>query len=243
MYETVFSPGRIGSLSLENRLVVPAMTSLLSDPDGVPTEEMMAYYARKSMGGWGLIITENIRVAPHGGASVRLPGLWEDRQIPGHRALVRRVHDAGGKLCAQIYHAGPQASRAVSGVQPTAPSALCLSGYSEVPRELTEEEIRVLVADFASAARRAVEAGYDAIELHGAHGYLIGRFLSGRSNKRTDRYGGTLEGRNQFLREILTAVRAEIGPAFPLLLRLSASEYIEGGITPAETAVTAMMAE
>ena len=243
MYETVFSPGRIGSLSLENRLVVPAMTSLLSDPDGVPTEEMMAYYARKAMGGWGLIITENIRVAPHGGASVRLPGLWEDRQIPGHRALVRRVHDAGGKLCAQIYHAGPQASRAVSGVQPTAPSALCLSGYSEVPRELTEEEIRVLVADFASAARRAVEAGYDAIELHGAHGYLIGRFLSGRSNKRTDRYGGTLEGRNQFLREILTAVRAEIGPAFPLLLRLSASEYIEGGITPAETAVTAMMAE
>ena len=138
MYETVFSPGRIGSLSLENRLVVPAMTSLLSDPDGVPTEEMMAYYARKAMGGWGLIITENIRVAPHGGASVRLPGLWEDRQIPGHRALVRRVHDAGGKLCAQIYHAGPQASRAVSGVQPTAPSALCLSGYSEVPRALTE---------------------------------------------------------------------------------------------------------
>lgn len=243
MYKTIFTPGKIGTLTLENRLVVPAMTSLLSDPDGIPTEEMIAYYARKAMGGWGLIITENIKVAPHGGASMRLPGLWEDRQIEGHRRLVRRVRDVGGKLCAQIYHAGPQASRAVSGMRPTAPSPLCLSGYSEVPRELTEEEIRGLVDDFADAARRAVEAGYDAIELHGAHGYLISRFLSGRSNKRTDRYGGTLEGRNQFLREILTAIRAEIGPNFPLLLRLSVSEYAEGGITPGEAAVTAMIAE
>lgn len=128
MYKKIFEPGKIGTLSLENRLIVPAMSSLLSNADGTPSEEMMAYYERKARGGWGMVITENIKIAPHGGASVKLPGLWEDSQVESHRALVQRVHTAGGKLCAQIYHAGAQASRAVSGVQPAAPSPLCLAG-------------------------------------------------------------------------------------------------------------------
>lgn len=243
MYEAVFRAGKIGTLRLDNRLIVPAMTTLLSNQDGTLTEAYLSYYERKVRGGWGMVITENIKISPHCGASAKLPGLWEDRQIRSHRQLTERVHTTGGKICAQIYHAGPQASRAINDTTPVAPSPLWLKGYSEIPHELTCLEIQGIIRDFASAARRAVEADYDALELHGAHGYLIGRFLSGRSNKRVDTYGGSLEGRIRFLIEVISAVREAVGPQFPLLLRLSISEYTEGGITPQEAAITAMMAE
>ena len=193
-----FEPFRIGKLELKNRLVVSAMVTNYCNPDGTPTEKYLAYHEHKAQGGWGLIITEDYAIAPKAGGFTRLPGLWEGSQIQPHQELTRRVHQAGGKIVVQIYHAGRETSSAITGERPVAPSPIREPSMPETPRELTVEEIHQLVEQFGDCARRAQQAGFDGVEVHGAHGYLVGAFASPFANKRCDEYGGTIQNRARF---------------------------------------------
>ncbi len=233
----------IGNLELKNRLVVSAMVTNYCNPDGTPTEKYIAYHEHKAKGGCGLIITEDYTVTRDAGGFVRLPGLWNDGQIEGHRELTRRVHEAGGKIAAQIYHAGRETSSAVTGVQPVAPSAVREPSMSETPRALTVEEIHELVESFGDCARRAKEAGFDAVEVHGAHGYLVGAFASPFSNKRCDEYGGTIRNRARFAMEIIKNIKGKCGQDFPVLYRMSAVEFVPGGLEIEEAKTLARLVE
>ena len=236
----VFEPFKLGNLELKNRMVVSAMVTNYCSPDGNATEKFIAYHEHKARGGWGLIITEDYAVTPTAGGFVRLPGLWEDRQIQSHRELTERVHRAGGKIAAQIYHAGRETSSAVTGVQPVAPSPVKEPSMPETPRELTVEEIHELVEQFGDCARRAREARFDAVEVHGAHGYLVGAFASPFSNKRSDEYGGTIRNRARFAMEIIRNIKKKCGEDYPVLYRMSAVEYVPGGLEIEESKVIAV---
>lgn len=239
----VFEPMKINGLELKNRIVVSAMVTNYCTPDGNATEKFIAYHEHKAKGGWGLIITEDYAVTPTAGGFVNLPGLWEDGQIESHRKLTERVHAAGGKIAAQIYHAGRETSSAVTGVQPVAPSAVREPSMPETPRELTIPEIHTLVEQFGNCAKRAKAAGFDAVEVHGAHGYLVGAFASPFSNKRSDEYGGTIRNRARFGMEIIRNIKEKCGEDYPVLYRISSVEYVPGGLDIEESKVIARLME
>ena len=239
----VFEPMKINGLELKNRIVVSAMVTNYCTPDGNATEKFIAYHEHKAKGGWGLIITEDYAVTPTAGGFVNLPGLWEDGQIESHRKLTERVHAAGGKIAAQIYHAGRETSSAVTGVQPVAPSAVREPSMPETPRELTIPEIHTLVEQFGDCAKRAKAAGFDAVEVHGAHGYLAGAFASPFSNKRSDEYGGTIRNRARFGMEIIRNIKEKCGKDYPVLYRISSVEYVPGGLDIEESKVIARLME
>lgn len=239
----VFEPVRIGSMELKNRMIVSAMVTNYCTPDGMATEKFIAYHEHKARGGWGLIITEDYAVTPTAGGFVRLPGLWEDGQIDSHRKLTERVHAAGGKIAAQIYHAGRETSSAITGEQPVAPSAVKDPTMPETPRELTVEEIHELVERFGDCALRAKKAGFDAVEVHGAHGYLVGAFASPFSNKRSDEYGGTIRNRARFAMEIIRNIKEKCGEDYPVIYRMSSVEYVPGGLEIEESRVLARLVE
>ncbi|MBN2397677.1 MAG: NADH:flavin oxidoreductase, partial [Deltaproteobacteria bacterium] len=235
MLETVFSPIRVGSIEIPNRLVVPAMVMSYCNADGTATERYLAYHEAKARGGWGVIITENYAVVPEGRGFPNIPGLWDDSQIQGHAELTRRVHDAGGIIFAQIYHCGRQTTRRVIGSQPVAPSPIPCPSIGKMPRELTLHEIRAIVEAFGDCALRAQRAGFDGIEVHGAHGYLIAQFMSLHANKRTDGYGGPLTNRLRFPLEVLVDIRSKVGSNFPVIFRISGDELVPGGRAIEET--------
>lgn len=239
----LLEPMEIGSLKLKNRMVVSAMVTNYCTPDGTATEKYIAYHERKASGGWGLIITEDYAVTPTAGGFTNLPGLWEDAQIESHRKLTERVHKAGGRIAAQIYHAGRETSSAVTGEQPVAPSAVREPSMAETPRELTLSEIHQLVECFGDCARRAKEAGFDAVEVHGAHGYLVGAFASSFSNKRSDEYGGNIRNRARFAMEIIRNIKEKCGSDYPVLYRMSAVEYVPGGMELGEAKALARLVE
>ena len=226
-----FRPGKIGTLELKNRLVVPAMVTNTCTADGLPTERYMQYHEEKAKGGWGLIITEDYAITPTAGGFRDLAGLWDDSQIPAHTEFVERIHRYGAKICCQIYHAGRQTNSAVNGVQCMAPSPYKDPPSFENPREMTEDDIETVQQAYADAAVRAKKCGFDAVEIHGAHGYLINQFNSPYSNKRTDEYGGTTWKRTRFGREVIRRVREAVGEDFPILFKLTVNEYVQGGLT------------
>lgn len=166
-----------------------------------------------------------------------------DGQIESHRKLTERVHAAGGKIAAQIYHAGRETSSAVTGVQPVAHSAVREPSMPETPRELTIPEIHTLVEQFGDCAKRAKAAGFDAVEVHGAHGYLAGAFASPFSNKRSDEYGGTIRNRARFGMEIIRNIKEKCGKDYPVLYRISSVEYVPGGLDIEESKVIARLME
>ncbi len=239
----VFEPMKIGKLELKNRMVVSAMVTNYCTADGMATEKFIAYHEHKAKGGWGLIITEDYAVTPTAGGFVNLPGLWEDEQIESHRKLTERIHAAGGKIAAQIYHAGRETSSEITGEQPVAPSAVREPSMKETPRELSVKEIHELVERFGDCARRAKEAGFDAVEVHGAHGYLVGAFASPFSNKRSDEYGGTIRNRARFGMEIIRNIKEKCGEDYPVLYRISSVEYVPGGLEIEESKVLARLME
>ncbi|WP_423773733.1 NADH:flavin oxidoreductase/NADH oxidase [Actinomyces urogenitalis] len=235
-----------------NRLVLPPMCMYCVDSgDGVPTDFHVLHYGTRAAGGFGAVIVEATAVAANGRLSPADLGLWEDSQVPAHRRVVDAIHAGGALAGVQLGHGGrkagtppwrPAADGTATGRTTTlegwdlvAPSAEAYPGHA-TPREMSEEEIRLTIADFASAARRAVEAGYDLVELHGAHGYLIHQFLSPLSNHRTDAYGGSPEGRRRLALEAVAAVREAVGPDTVVGIRLSATDWAEGGLTSADTA-------
>src|ERR1035437_8014626 len=232
----LFSAGRIGRLAVRNRIIMAAMEKNLAAPTGAVTQRYIDYCAARAEGGSGLIMLESMYVHPAGMGHRYQLGLHDDELITGYRRLVEACHRHGALVGAEIYFAGRETSSAVTMTQPVAPSAVPCTAIAggEVPRILTIREIRDLVEAFAAAAVRAVASGFDVIEIHGAHGYLIGQFLSPFSNRREDEYGGDFERRPRFPLEVIRAVRAAAGTDVPLLYRMSADEHIEGGLTVAD---------
>ena len=176
-FDHLFTAGQIGTMEVKNRLIVPPMLTEYANEDGSLSDRYIRYYEEKAKGGWGLIICEDNSVDEFGAGFKNLPGIWKDAFIPRHRELTDRVHRYGAKIAVQAYHAGRESSSAIKGRRPVAPSAIQDPTEPETPHELTTEEVRELVEKFAQGIRRARDAGYDAVELHGAHSYLICQFL------------------------------------------------------------------
>lgn len=241
--EKLMKTGNIGRMKLKNRLVVPAMVTMYANEDGTISKRYINYLEARAKGGWGLIITEDQRISEEAGGFFNLPGLWNDSQIESHKMLTSAIHDHGAKIAAQIYHAGRQTTKAVSGKQPVGPSPLADPITDEVPRELSVREIRDIIQKFAEAALMAKNTGYDAVEIHGAHGYLISTFLSPFSNRRTDNYGGNLINRSRFALEIVKAVKEKTGVDYPIIFRISADELLDKGLTIEDTKIIASLLE
>jgi 2,4-dienoyl-CoA reductase-like NADH-dependent reductase (Old Yellow Enzyme family)/thioredoxin reductase len=242
-FEKLASPVQIGRMQLPNRMVMAPMVTNYSYIDGSVTGRLLAYLAERAAGGVGMIITEAAFVKQSGKGFPNQLGVHSDRLIPGLRKLTEEVHRFGTKICLQLYHGGRQTSSAVTGSPIVAPSPIPDPIKEETPRELSAEEIREIVAAFGAAARRAVAAGFDAVELHGANGYLINQFLSPHTNRRTDEYGGSFENRMRFPLEIVQGVRKAVGPDFPIIYRLGADEKVDGGLTLEETKAAAKRLE
>lgn len=243
MLKKLFEPIQINGLTLKNRMMVSAMVTQYCGEDGLPTEKWIQYMEHKARGGWGLVFTENYGVTKTANSFKRQAGLWEDGQIPAHTELVRRVHTAGGTIGCQIYHSGRQNTTRVAGVRPVGPSAIREPSMKEVPHELTTAEVKELVEAFGDCALRAKQCGFDIVEIHGGHGYLINEFVSAFSNKRSDEYGGTFENRCRFALEIVRNVREKVGADFPISFRLSTNDYVEGGTTLVEAQALAQLLE
>jgi 2,4-dienoyl-CoA reductase-like NADH-dependent reductase (Old Yellow Enzyme family)/thioredoxin reductase len=226
---SLFAPIKIKSLDLANRAVMPPMGTNLGNSDGTVSEANLAYIKRRARGGAGLIITEISSVHPNGSAIPNELGAYDDRFIPGLKKIADAVHAAGSKAALQLHHAGRESLYLLREKKAIAPSPIRSLVFGLTPREITREEIQEIIAAFGVAARRGMEAGFDAVEIHGAHGYLITQFLSALSNKRDDEYGGSFSNRSRFMIEVLQEVRKKVGPDFPISLRLSVEECIQGG--------------
>jgi 2,4-dienoyl-CoA reductase-like NADH-dependent reductase (Old Yellow Enzyme family)/thioredoxin reductase len=214
------------------------------EKDGKATERYLAYHEEKARGGWGLIITENYAVTPDARGFSCVAGLYEDAQIEGHARLPERVHAFGAKIIAQMVHAGRETNhRMNTGVQVVAPSAIPCPENQELPHELSIPEIRKMVSRFGDTALRVKKAGFDGVEIHGGHGYLIAEFMSSYTNKRVDEFGGILSNRLRFVKEIIQDVRSKVGPDFPVVFRISSHEGMPGGRKLQDTRAIAMMLE
>lgn len=241
--QNVFQPGQIGTMKLRNRLIVSAMSSHMGNEDGTPNKAVNEYLVRKAQGGWSLIFTEDLGVTQDAGSDPVVGSLWKDEQIPAWSETVRQVHRAGSLIGAQLYHAGRQRALNAYATHPVAPSAVKEPAMPYVPRALSIQQIHQLVHAFGECAARAKACGFDCIEIHGAHGYLINQFMSPFANKRTDEYGGTLENRMRFALEVVAACRKATGPDYPILFRMNTCDYVEGGIELPEAVVMARILE
>jgi len=231
-YQNLFNEGKIGNLTLKNRIVMPPMGTNLAGIEGEVTDHLIAYYEERAKGGTGLIIVEFTCIDyEYGKGFVRQLRLDDDRFIPGIHRLANAIHKYGSKAFVQIHHAGRQSnSSLIHGKQIVAPSNVACAAVGEEPRELTTIEVKELVNKFVQTAVRCKQAGIDGVEVHGAHGYLINQFLSPKANLRTDEYGGSFENRMRFIKEIIDGIREKCGEDYPVTVRLSVDEFIEGGI-------------
>ncbi len=227
-------------MTLANRLVMPPMATAKADPDGKVSQALLDYYAEKSRGGYiSLLIIEHSYITPEGKASENQLSVSDDTVIPGLRKLADIIHRNGSRAAMQINHAGSAAQKDVTGTTPVAPSALANPRRGDMPREMSRTEIGDIVTAFKNASRRVKEAGFDAVEIHSAHGYLLNQFLSPLTNKRTDEYGGDISKRIRIHLQVIEAVRSAVGPDFPVQVRLGASDYTEGGTTIEDSKIAA----
>ena len=235
-YENLFSPITIKNMTVKNRVVMMPMGTNFGGAGGEFLEEHIKYYEQRAKGGTGLIIVENACVDfPLGSNGTTQIRLNEDRFIPGFYNLTNRLHKQGSKVAIQINHAGASAVPSRIGSQPVSSSNLPSKTGGVIPRPLTVEEIEEITTKYAQAAKRAQIAGFDAVEIHAGHSYLISQFLSPVYNIRTDEFGGSAENRARFCRMIIDKTRKEVGEDFPIILRLSAEEFVKGGNTLEDT--------
>ena len=218
MTYTTLLPARMGRLELRNRIVFPAMVTNYCSTRGEVTDRLVAYHQERAKGGAGLLITEATYISPDGKSFPHQLGIDDDGLLPGLRRLVESVHAAGARIAVQLCHAGRQTSRAVTGLPLLSPSVTRFGNDETCARR--QEDIDRGLRDYAGAALRAQKAGFDAVELHAGNGYLPQQFLSPFTNARQDGYGGSLENRVRFTVEAIRAVRAAVGPDFPIILRL-----------------------
>ena len=234
----LLEPGYIGRVEIPNRLVFPPIQTRAAD-NGLTTERLNRFLVERAKGGAGLIIMQHSSCWPEAAMSHGLC-LWDDNCIPALERTARSVHDAGAKLFIQL---GGRGTRTENGTASAAPSSIALSYESGRPREFTVEELQRYVVLFGEAARRSREAGLDGVEIHAAHGKMIGQFLSPYTNRRTDLYGGSTENRARFPGEILRSIKKHAGEDFPVIMRMSAVDYMEGGLTLEESTAQAVIFE
>jgi 2,4-dienoyl-CoA reductase-like NADH-dependent reductase (Old Yellow Enzyme family) len=226
----VFDESKINGLPLANRLVRSATWEGMCTATGRPTEKLTGYYATLARSGVGLIITGYAFIRPDGKQLPGQMGIDSDDSAEAMRHLTGTVHRLGGKICLQLVHAGGQTTAKMIGRPPLAPSAVAVAQFPELPEELSREAIHELVGCFAASARRAKDWGFDAVQLHAAHGYLLNQFLSPLTNRRIDAYGGSLANRSRFLLEAYRAVRETVGTHFPVLVKLNGVDNLPGGL-------------
>jgi 2,4-dienoyl-CoA reductase-like NADH-dependent reductase (Old Yellow Enzyme family) len=236
-YPLLFEEGQIKNVTFKNRLVLPSMCDNMSDRDGGVTDQKIAYFERRAAGGIGWINLGYAYITERGrGCTYFQVGIYNDELIEGLRRLTDAVHAHGTRMGCQIAHAGRQSTHHyLHGSSPEAPSPIPEGVLGELPDEMSIERIREVQDEYGQAARRAREAGFDLVELHGAHGYLLHSFTSPISNKRTDEYGGSFENRIRFLRETVRKVRAAVGDDYPIGYRISGSDFSDEGLTIDDT--------
>lgn len=244
MSKNLFTPIRIGSVTIKNRLVVPAMGTNLAKHNGEASPELIKYYTERAKGGFGLIIQECSAIARNGKSLLNECAMWDDYVIPSYRELTDSVHEAGGKIFCQLRHTGRETNKGYTeGLEVVAPSQVPCPACQEMPHALTTEEVYSVIEEYAAAAKRVKDAGYDGLEIHASHGYLPAQFLSPHANKRTDEFGGSLHNRMRFLRLVIRYVREVVGEGYPIVIRISGTEMIAGGRELQETKAVCQMLE
>ena len=235
-YEKLFSPIDIGGMTLKNRIVAGPATMCYAEEDGRVNERLIEFYRKKAAGGVGLVILEGAFISPESRGYAGQIGIDSDAAVPGLAKLVAAMKEGGAKTSIQIQHCGRRAKSKLTGLQPLAPSAVPYVDGADVPRAMTEEDIRAAIAQFADAAERAKRAGFDSLDIHSAHGYLPAAFMSPTANRRTDAWGGSLENRCRFAVEVIRAMKARVGEDFPITIKISADEFADGGLNIGDTA-------
>jgi 2,4-dienoyl-CoA reductase-like NADH-dependent reductase (Old Yellow Enzyme family) len=234
----LLTPARIGSVELPNRIVMPPMTTRTADDEGFVTDDTVAYYLARARGGVGLVTVEMAAPEKVGRHRRREVGIYDDRFLAGLARLVNEIHRAGSKASIQLGHGGGHTRADICGETPIAPSSIPHPVYETtletiVPEEMSKARIKETIAAHAAAALRAQKAGFDCVEIHAAHGYLISQFHAPFENRRSDEYGGSLENRARFGLEVLRAVKAAV-PTMPVIYRLSVEDFFAGGLTFSE---------
>lgn len=244
-YPKMFSPGFIGKMPLKNRIVMPAMGTAYATASGEASDDMIAYYEERAKNGCGLIITEITRINnQHGRGLFNQLHAIDAQCVPQLERLADAVHKYDSKIFLQLHHPGRESTSMLQGgTQPVAPSAIPCGKTKEMPRELTTQECDDLVTAFVTGAVLAKTAGIDGVEIHAAHGYLLNGFLSPHTNKRTDKYGGSLQNRVRILGDILTYTKFMCGPDFPVSVRISGDDYVAGGNHIEDTVKIALLLE
>lgn len=239
---SLFEPCQINGMQLKNRFVRSATWEGMATETGACTDRLIHLMVNLARGGVGLLITSHAYVRPDGQAGPWQLGIYQDDLVEGLARMTHAVHEAGGKVVLQIAHAGMFASAKIIGTSPLAFSEV--EGYGRAPRKvLTLEDFTALTRAFAEAAKRAVRAGFDGVQIHAAHGYLLSQSLSPAWNKRTDAYGGSVENRARLLLEVTVAIRKAVGKAFPLLIKMNGQDFVEGGLTLEDSLQIARMVE
>lgn len=227
----LLSPIKIRDLEIPNRAVMPPMGTGLGNPDSTVSDALLAYMRRQARSGAGLLISEISAVHPSGIVTPAEIGSWDDSFIPGLTKLAEVMHSGGSKAALQLHHAGRESYYLLKKGKAIGPSATPSLVFGKPPQEMTKEQILEIIDAYGTAAARAQKAGFDAVEIHGAHGYLLTQFLSALSNQRTDEYGGDFTNRARFTVEVVKSIRKNVGDNFPILLRISAEEFIKQGYT------------
>ena len=230
LVNSLFDPTQLNGMSLKNRLMRSATWEGMCRDDGMPTQKLINCYRDLAAGGVGLIISGYAFVRWDGKQARGQMGINSDGFMPQLESMAQAVHNEGGRICVQMVHGGGQANSEVIGVRPLAPSAVQAGQYSELPQEMNADDIESIIKAFGEAAYRAKSAGMDAVQLHGAHGYMINQFLSPHLNKRKDEYGGGIEDRIRFVMRVYETVRTAVGPDYPVLIKLNAADYVDGGL-------------
>lgn len=238
---SLLDPLKVGHLEFRNRIVMPSMLSSKATTDGQVTVELIEHYAQRAAD-LGLQIVEATAVSRTGLGIKSQIRLDSDQHVPGLERLVNKVHEKETLIGVQLFHVGGAGRSEICGCQPLAPSDLIVPHQGrELPRSMTIREIEEVIEDFSRAARRACEAGFDVVEIHGAHGYLLSQFLSPLSNRRDDEYGGSLENRVRLSLRVIRGIRKELGQDYPVLYRLGAEDMLQGGLTLDEGVKAATM--
>ncbi|HZK12795.1 MAG TPA: YbaK/EbsC family protein [Atribacterota bacterium] len=238
----LFDKTKINQMELKNRFVRSATWEGLANPDGSCSEKIADMMLELAKGQVGLIITSHAYVSQCGQGSIRQLGIYDDRLISSYKKMVEEVHKEGSKIVLQISHAGARALAQLKDSEPFGPSSLKIKDVMNC-REITTSEILKMTEDFKMAAVKAKKAGFDGVQIHAAHGYLLNQFLSPFFNKRKDEYGGSIENRARLILEILQAIRSELGRQFTVLIKLNSDDFIEGGFTPEEMVQVAELLE
>jgi len=226
----LFEASEINGMQLSNRFVRSATWEGMAADDGACTPKLTDMMAALAEGGVGLIITSHAYVSPEGQAGPWQLGIYRNELVPGFESLTKAVHDKGGKIVMQLAHAGYFAAAKLTGQTPMAPSAV--AGFAKGPRrEMTIEDIRQVISAYGAAAKRARQAGFDGVQIHSAHGYLLSQFLSPAFNQRNDQYGGDIRNRARALIEVLQSVRRTVGRDYPVLVKMNCQDFIDNGLT------------